>query len=1353
LVKTHDNSNIFAINSAIDASQKASIGATVDYNEIDNDVNAYLDSVNLTTNGTLTIEALSESVIDAYTVGVAAAAGSGKFAGAGSVSVNMIKNTTEAAIENGSTVTILGAGSVTLTATDTSKITADGGGVGIGVASGGQESGTSFAIGISVAINDIGNNLYALIDDSTVTSGGNVALLAASTPTIYALTIGGAVAVGSSNQKTGFAFSGAGAGSGNTIRNTIEAAIKNGSTVTTTGTGAVLLTATDASTIVADAGGVGIAVGASSQGTGGSLSVGVSIADNLIENKAKAYIDGSTVTAAGNIELTAVSAAKIDALTIAGAVGVGASATKGGYAGAGAGAASYNDVKNTVEAYIKNVESVTSTGGTLKLTAIDGLPLFDTIDPLPIPYGSDGQLPATWRTAFAAPGREITLSSDVTVKVRAPGREWLVKDNDKGETYLVKKEQDTFRVLKPTVITADGGGVAIGVGASGQGTGGALSIGVSQADNTINNTIRAYIDNSALPNPGATSVSAAGDITLSATSMAEIDSLTIGGAIAVGASGGGSGFAGAGSGSAAYNKIENTVESFIKGVGSVSITGAAGDLALTATDSAAIVANAIGASIAVGASGSSTGGALSIGVSIAHNTIANKTQAYIDNSALAAPENRIVLNSGNVALGATSMDTIDALSIAATIGVGAASQTGVALSGGGSESTNIILTKTNAYILGADLVTKGDVTLEARNTSDITAKVITGSLSVGAGGTTGVAASVGASLARNLIGWDKDGVYTPAEVQAYLKNSSLDTTGDLILSALASEAIDAVVVAGSVAISGAGTTGVGLSGSGADGKNKIATWVKAFIEGDRSTGVVADSISLTALDSSTITANVVGGSLAGAFAGTTGVSIAIGVALAYNEIRNDVAAYILNADDLVKSLTGDIFLSAAEAATINALSIAASVSLGFAGTTGVALSGAGAETTNVILTGTNAYVEGSKVISAGDVVLYAGNTSILTAKIITKTLTTDIKKTTSVGASIGASLARNLIGWDKDGNPAPAQVQAYVKNSSIAAEGDLIQTAVADETIEAIVVAGSVAISGGGTAGVGLSGSGADAENKISTQVKAYIDGDGATGIVADNVTLTALDLSDIKADVGAGSLAASFAGTAAVSLSIGVALAENNIANQVEAYIANADSVTARDSSITLQALEGAVVDALSVAASLAASFSGGVGVALSGAGSETENTIGNTVKAYIANSTVTTKPSFDYTQQNSPTEIVHGDRVGLDNGRIYEYVGEAPLIGDINLGAQDYTDTTLWKSIIYIQQDSPAQVVKGDRVRLDGGDIYEYVGTTPLTGPVDLGAQTYTNATLWKPINDIVVDVLSVSTITLWAGRHPLR
>jgi len=1377
LVKARDNSGIFAISGAVGAAQKASIGAAVGYNEIDNDVSAYLDGATLSPSGTLTIEASSESEIEAYTVGVAAAAGSGKFAGAGSVSVNMIKNTTEAAIENGSTVPTPGAGSVTLTATDTSKITADGGGVGIAYASGGQNSGTSFAVGISVAINDIGNNTYALIDDSSVTSSGTVALTAASTLTIKALTIGGAVAVGSSNQKTGFAFSGAGAGSGNTIKNTIEAAIKNGSTVTTTGTGAVKLTATDASTIIADAGGVGIAVGASGQGTGAALSIGVSIADNLIENNTKAYIDGSTVTAAGNLELMAVSAAKIDALTIAGAVGVGASAQKGGFAAAGAGAASYNDVKNTVEAYIKNAESVESTGGSLKLTAVDGLYLFDAPELQAADYLNDGTLPAAWRTAFAAPGREITLSNDVTVSVRAEGREWLVKDNEKGDTYLIKKEQDTYRVLKPSVITADGGGVAVAVGATaGQKAAGSLSVGVSTADNTIHNAIRAYIDNSGLVNPGDTSVSAAGDITIGATSMAQIDSLTIGGAIAVGASGGGSGYAGAAAGAAAYNRIENTIESFIKGVGS--ITSATGDLTLTATDSAAIIADAVGGSIAVGAGGASTGGALSIGVSIARNTISNQTLAYIDNSALAAPDNAIVLNAGDVSLSAVSMNTIDALSIAASVAVGAGGKTGLALSGGGSESTNVILSKTNAYILGTDLVSMGDVVLDARNTSDITAKVFTGSVSVGAGGQTGVAASVGASLAQNLIGWDKDGNSVPAEVQAYVKNSGITAEGDLIQTAVAEETIEAVVVAGSAAISAAGTTGVGLSGAGADATNKISTRVKAFIEGDESAGemaIVADGITLTALDTSMITADVGAGSLAASFAGTAAVSISIGVSLAENIIANQVEAYILNVDSLVAT-DGAVALTAEESATVDALSVAASLAASF-GNVGVALSGAGATVNNTITNTVKATIAESTVtttlsvfdhtpqdspdeitngdrvrLDGGDICEYVGAaplagpidlaaqtyTDLDLWKPVQNDIIVDALSVSSVTALVGAAsaavsggqvAASGSIGVALLDNLILNQVTASIQDCSVYSADDILVQARAVDTIDAVAFSGSVAIAAGiGGAGAGC---GVEVTNSLTSGVSAYVLDSVVTA--ADDIALKALSDSHIVKSQAIGVAVAASLGSASVAVS----LVDNHIGNTVQAYVAGSagNNIDAGgDVSILADVERARMSDVGAVTASVTA---GAVG--LSGGGIDIENTIANSVNASISGPIDVTADG-DVSVVASEDAYIVGDATAVSvSVSLGAGLGVALVENQISSTIQAWVqDATITSANTLIHADSVANVAKTISCGVSGSAILGAQGNEATASIKTLVKAFAENATL-NSTHDVAIQATS--------------
>src|SRR5262249_13712424 len=156
------------------------------------------------------------------------------------------------------------------------------------------------------------------------------------------------------------------------------------------------------------------------------------------------------------------------------------------------------------------------------------------------------------------------------------------------------------------------------------------------------------------------------------------------------------------------------------------------------------------------------------------------------------------------------------------------------------------------------------------------------------------------------------------------------------------------------------------------------------------------------------------------------------------------------------------------------------------------------------------------------------------------------------GVSIGASVAHNFIGYDASGTPTPAQVRAYVKDSSVSAAGDLAQTATADETINAVIVAASAAIAGG-RVGVTGGGPGTAVTNKISTQVEAYIDGDGdgTTGIEANHVSLTAQDQSVIKADAESVTLAVSVAPVptgVAVSISIGTAQATNSISNDVEA-------------------------------------------------------------------------------------------------------------------------------------------------------------------------------------------------------------
>src|SRR5262249_24110654 len=95
-----------------------------------------------------------------------------------------------------------------------------------------------------------------------------------------------------------------------------------------------------------------------------------------------------------------------------------------------------------------------------------------------------------------------------------------------------------------------------------------------------------------------------------------------------------------------------------------------------------------------------------------------------------------------------------------------------------------------------------------------------------------------------------------------------------------------------------------------------------------------------------------------------------------------------------------------------------------------------------------------------------------------------------------------------------------------------------------------------GVLGAGLAGAGASSINWIAARIEASIDGDGSytTGIHAYSISLSANDSSTIHATTGATGIAFSVGG-AAGSVSVGAAIARNEIGNQVKAFIADIDS------------------------------------------------------------------------------------------------------------------------------------------------------------------------------------------------------
>jgi hypothetical protein len=738
--------------------------------------------------------------------------------------------------------------------------------------------------------------------------------------------------------------------------------------------------------------------------------------------------------------------------------------------------------------------------------------------------------------------------------------------------------------------------------------------------------------------------------------------------------------------------------------------------------------------------------------------------------------------------------------------------------------------------------------------------------------------------------WERLGLTDDAaQVRVFLSETSVFANGDLTADAVSTQSIDAVVLAGSVALSGGGTTGVAVSGAGVFTQNKIHTDVQASITGDGTNGIHADNISLLAQDASGISATAGAASLAGSAGGTAGVSVSIGIAVALNEIGNTVDAFLRDADlveaagdvtikalvlpapleaatytsasgtqtlspgdtvqladdyanggqggriyryrgfvpdyttatDFVSSQgeqslvsgntvkrtsTGAIYVYVGDNnaalnltttdygdddlweladvqlhagntvqvgssvyryngeddtlnfgtenfssapwqlvnpdqrnlgitdfadsklweladGTITTRAVAASLAAGFGGTAGIAVSGAGAVAINEILTKANASIMNSSIVAAENVDLDAENSAAITAIVAAASVALGAGGTAGVGVSIGVSIAENMIGWE-DGERAPAEVRAFVQDSSIDASGSLTIDANADEKIDALILAGSAAVAAGGTAGVGVSGAGVWANNRIATLVKAFIDGDdddntgvgAAAGITADEVALHAVDTSSIHALAGAASISAAFGGTAGVGVSVGVALAQNHISNEVEASIARADDTLqttgiSTPGNVVLEARTLADIDAITAAASVALGAAGTAGIAVSGAGALAKNIILTRTNAFVAEDSVVDSAGAVDLDAFSDSDI---------DAIVVSVSGAVGIGGTVGIGAsvgfalaRNFIGWDPGAAFSDYNSDQEIRTLRtGTRVQVRGGvrdgDVYQYIGPT---------------------------------------------
>ncbi len=1012
----------------------------------------------------------------------------------------------------------------------------------------------------------------------------------------------------------------------NDVRSDVDAfidgaAVETGGDINVQAVETATITATDTSVVTSDGGSI--------TGKGSSTAINGVVATNVVLSSADAVVKNSDLSnITGNVGIDAKNTSDIDAVIDS------STKSKGTSVGVtlafnSIGWESQNFLFNTIDALIgtdigdEQPASVNAAIMNTEVVAGGGI----GVDAL-----SNAQIDAkvvnanTAIVATVGDSDSISVGAIVTMNRLSTGASAVISEADQ-----VRANGGDIRLsaIDSSIILADVEASALSVAVSKKSTG--VSVGASIARNQINNDLDVRVENiDGLA--AADGLHASGDIVLHAMETALIDASSVATAVSVGVSVGGD--------SNAFSGGLATANNVILGASNAGIIGssvtATGNVEIDALNSSTINAVIKSTSVAVGVSTSGTSMSGSIGISIARNLIAFDDAFNFSSEGLDDGRYDFSSELGEVA----SVVQGDRVRLDTDSGSGLAGQTYEYT--GAAELIDVDLSSINYGT--------GDWALRVENVQslkvgDIVKLEAEYDAAKGEAGElyqyTGPEGNVDIGLADYTVAanWQKveeSNGTTPVQVHAYIQNSDVDVDGFIELDARSIAIIDATVNAVSVAVAASTGKTIGLSGAGVYTQNKIATSVKAFINGDKSpttsAGLVqadganaaGDGLSLHAADNSTISANTLAASVAGSLGASDATAVSIGLSLAFNTIANDVAAYIMNVDDV--DIANDVAIRAISNASITANSTAASVAVAIGGGNTIAVSGGAAIAQNVILSTTNAFTDdsqlnvGTAVITSG-IDIDASSSSNIEARVIAGSASVAVGSSNSIAASIGMSVARNFIGWnpsaggssdydsndqgvnlrtgdvvevksgardgdfyqyvgeDKDdidmvvedyGNtqmwklislsqtPDQVQVQAYMRDTGINATGAVTLDAHGDEVINALTVAGSVAIAAGGSTSVGASAAGVYTENRIRSHIKAFIDGgqdnDTSDTLNAASVELHASDSAHVESNAAAVSVAAGI-GSTGVAVSIGISLAFNEVTNQVDAFLSNIDS------------------------------------------------------------------------------------------------------------------------------------------------------------------------------------------------------
>ena len=976
---------------------------------------------------------------DGWNLSIAAAGGKGQTVAIdGTVNVNRFENTTKATIGK---ATISAAGDVAVNAEDNTKDINIGGAIAVSEQAG---------IGATIAYNHIDRTTEAALL-GTVSSDKDVNVTAKNTGALYAMSAAGGVTMessptngaGSSGLHAQEGASGSGTSSIGDLAGTLLNAGKSEKDKKQIDSGDSALT-----NVAGQDASMGENVGAAK----GGFAAAANVAVNRITDTAKAYTQGSTI----NADALAIHSGNDSQITTgAGAIALGLSQNSQAIAGS----FMYNAITDQNEAYAEEAD--------LKLTGSETKDASLTVE-------ADN---AAKITNIAASGSGAAKGSAIAGQISL---NWLDNETDahvKGGSLQAGKAA-TIEAKDRGTIDSYTGAVAISAGNNG------AAVGASIAANLIEGETTSSLENTKVTSTGALSVTA--------DETSEIQSIVA---------------AGAGSGklaaafSASGNWIHTKTDAHISNAndmktGALSVLAKNGSNATLGVGSAAVGGNSAGASIAVMVNQSE------VKASLAGDAKKKKTIAA----------DGITVKADNAYNGDASSDKDD--SKAKTVAVGFAGGTSQ-FAGSGSVTVNVIDQKTDATIgKGKYDAGKKNVTVEAKSAAKLFG--LAGGVSLSAGSGLGAAVDVQTYKGHTYAGL-ADGVSLTKASAVHVNAESAEHMTSI-----------AATLAG-----GAGS----FAGAGAAGAHSITTDTKAYI-GQQSEVTDAGAVSVTANDETKLT--TAAGS--GAASGNTGVGLTAAVEVVDKKVEASVGdgatvkgdALTVQAENTSESVTEAVGLGAggtvglagaasetfvthttdahvgkgAQVSAANGAEIladskftqgAAAGSVGGAGTVGVGISNATVSMNAV----TKAYADDGAVISGGNQVkISADHTTHLTYETVAG----------GVGGTVGVSgnAAVNII---------DTETKAYTgESSALSADeaGDGISITASDTTeLHGGNGGAAIGISGGG-AGVAVGVTNLKKNTSAYADQNAKLDSKGQVAISAENTE----DIDNVTVQVAGGTYA-----------------------------------------------------------------------------------------------------------------------------------------------------------------------------------------------------------------------------------------